>query len=131
MRNFLVILAFVAAAFVAPAFATEHGGENPCGEHGQHCCTDDGGATYVGVEQECNSVCNDVAFALSCCQSAAAASCEQSCGEQTAQAVAAAVASCSETCVNSCSQPLCINARKKHRTISGVDYTVTICRETK
>ena len=163
----LYIITALAMAVILFGAATAHGGENPCGNHGNNCCTNDGGSSFVSVAVECNDFCSSTASAVAVavseceakasaacfqvcrpevinaavagafsvataeCEAAAAAQCAQQCGIQVANATASATAACAQSCVASCSEPICLNSRKKSKTIAGVQYTVTICREVK
>lgn len=129
MKKFFAILCAVSAlALAAPSFAHEgNDNENPCGNHGNNCCTDDGGETYTSVESTCSSFCESTATAVSVavseCESKAAATCSQTCGEQLAVAVSSATAACAQTC----SVPLCLKWRIRYS--NGLPVA-RICKKT-
>lgn len=110
MRKFAIVFA-VLVALCGPGAPVQAGGgdENPCGNHGNHCCTDDGGSSFVSTIAECESFCSSTA---------------QAC----AVAVSECSAQCAQTCVNECKVPICLDQRTKVRTINGVTYKTTRCK---
>lgn len=78
MKRFLIGLALT-SLLTTTALAGGNHESNPCGNHGNHCCTDDGGESYVSVENECESFCSSVSQAVATAVSEAAATCSQSC----------------------------------------------------
>jgi hypothetical protein len=115
-KTIAILIAVAAFALATPTFAGEN--SNPCGNHGNHCCTDDGGDSYTSVETECKAFCTStaeaVASAVSECEANAAASCSQTIGDTVANAVASAVANCASTASNICNVPTCLKWRIRY-----------------
>lgn len=79
---------------------------NPCGNHGNNCCTEDGGQTYVPTEQTCTQVveANPKAYCSSFAASVAEAQAKAICGNATASCaggLAFTLAVTKQACVNS------------------------------
>lgn len=83
-------------ALVSPALATNEG-ENPCGNHGNNCCTDNGGESYQSVETTCQSFCESTAVAVAVAVSEASAEAASTCSQ-----------TCAATCSNICDAPICL-----------------------
>lgn len=133
MRSFALLLCL---AFVAPAFATNE--ENPCGNHGNNCCTEDGGESYQSVAVTCQSFCESTAVAVAVAVSEAAATCSAECSQTCGSQVAASVAACSTqidaavtnataNCAQTCSTPVCLKWRIRYR--DGVPVA-RVCKRT-
>lgn len=124
MRKFFAIFCTVAAfALATPVFAT-----NPCGNNGNHCCTDDGGDSYTSVDQTCVNFCEStataVSVAVSACEAKASATCKQECGDAVNVAVAAAKSSCEAEAAAQCAQECGI------QTANAVASAVANCANT-
>ena len=72
---------------------------NPCGNHGNHCCTNDGGETYDSVEATCDAFCSSTAEAVVTATSACAAQCSD--------AIVEANNFATQTCLNVCADTEC------------------------
>lgn len=128
MRSFALLLCLAVAA---PAFANE---ENPCGNHGNNCCTEDGGESYQSVTTTCESFCSSTATAVAVAVSEAAATCSQTCAVQVGASTAscatqieAAVTNATASCAQTCSTPICLKWRIRYR--NGVPVA-RVCKRT-
>ena len=116
------LLALILALPVNYAFAGGEHEENPCGNHGNHCCTDDGGQTFVAVDQECSAFCESTAVAVAVAVSECGAYCAQDCGEQ----IALAASSCAQTCSNVCVDKECAEWRVRRNRFGQVKYKICL-----
>jgi hypothetical protein len=129
MKKFFAILCTVTAfALATPVFANGDHESNPCGNHGNHCCTDDGGDSYDSVENTCTNFCESTAVAVSVavseCEAKASATCKQECGDAAAFAVAKAKSECESEAAAQCAQECGI------QTASAVAAAVANCAQT-
>lgn len=90
MRSFIATILLV-LCMSTPALAGNDNPPNPCGNHGNNCCTEDAGSTFVSVSDTCEAFCSSTSFAVSVavseCEAKASASCKQECGDAVALAV--------------------------------------------
>lgn len=107
---------------VGVSFASE---ANPCGNHGNHCCTDDGGESYQSTESTCavavsanpQAYCEAYATAIAAAtsESRALAICGDavsfcqggtafalSCVKQSCETAVSQAATATQTCTNAC-----------------------------
>jgi len=93
MKRFGVVLALV-LALLGPGISAQANEENPCGNHGNGCCTDDAGETFVSVAQTCEAFCSSTAVAVSVAVSECAATCSAEATSICEGAISVAVSEC-------------------------------------